>query len=103
MPNNKMLEELLEMNILFTQLCQEQGEQRGASPFIEGVLSKAFLRVLESRKGRQREAIGYAYNLRSIPQFLATTTPSLLEVALGFDKVVEFIPCCTRWLECLVN
>jgi DNA repair exonuclease SbcCD ATPase subunit len=29
--------------------------------------------------------------LRSIAQFLATATPSLLEAALGFDKVVGFI------------
>jgi hypothetical protein len=50
-----------------------------------------FLRVSGSRKGEQREVIEYAYNLRSIAQFLATSTPILLEVALGFDKVVEFI------------
>jgi hypothetical protein len=29
--------------------------------------------------------------LKSIAQFLATATPSLLEAALGFDKVVGFI------------
>jgi seryl-tRNA synthetase len=49
------------------------------------------LRVPESKKSGQREVIEYAYNLRSIAQFLATATPSLLEVALGFDKVVGFI------------
>jgi hypothetical protein len=49
------------------------------------------LRVPKSRKGRQREVIEYAYNLRSIVQFLATVAPSLLEEALGFDKVVGFI------------
>jgi hypothetical protein len=52
---------------------------------------KIFLRVPESSKGGQREVIEYAYNLRSIAQLLATATPSLLEVALGFDKLVGFI------------
>jgi hypothetical protein len=47
--------------------------------------------VPESRKGGQREVIEYAYNLRSIVQFLATATPSLLEAVLGFDKLVGFI------------
>jgi hypothetical protein len=91
MPNNEMLKELLEFSTIFAQMCREQGEQRGASPFAEGLLPEDFLRVLESRKGEQREVIEYAYNLRSIPQFLTTATQSLLEAALGFDKVVEFI------------
>jgi hypothetical protein len=72
-------------------MCGEQGEQRGASPFAKGLLPEDFLRVPKSRKGEQREVIEYAYNLSSIAQFLETATPSLLEEALGFDKVVGFI------------
>jgi hypothetical protein len=71
-------------------MCWEQGEQRGASPFAKGLLLEDFLRVPESRKGGQCEVIEYTYNLRSITQFLATATWSLLKVALGFHKVVGF-------------
>ena len=81
--NSKMLKELHEM--LFAQVCQEQGEQRGASSFVEGLLPKDFLRVPESRKGGQCEVIEYAYNLRNIAQFLATAAPSLLEATLGLQ------------------
>ena len=81
------------MSMQFVQLCQEQGEQRGASPFAKGLLPKDFLRVPKSRKGGQHEVIEYVYSLKSIAQFLATATPSLLEVALGFDKLVGFINC----------
>jgi hypothetical protein len=91
MPNNEMLKELLEFNMVFARMCREQGERRGASPFVEGLLPEDFLRVPESCKGGQREVIGYAYNLRSIAQLLATTTPGLLEAAMGFDKLVGFI------------
>jgi hypothetical protein len=84
MPNSKTLKELLEMSTLFAQLCREQGKQSSASPFLEGLLPEIFLRVLESRKGGQREAIEYAYNLKSIAQFLATATPSLLEAVVRF-------------------
>jgi hypothetical protein len=83
MPNSKMLKELLEMSMLFAQVCREQGERRGASPFAEGLLPKDFLRVPELRKGRQCEVLEYVYNLRNIAQFLATATPSLLEATLG--------------------
>ena len=69
----------------------KQGEQRSASAFAKGLLSKDFLRVPKSKKGGQCEVIEYAYNLRSIAQFLATAIPSLLEATLGFDKVVGFI------------
>jgi hypothetical protein len=55
------------------------------------LLPEDFLRVLESRKGGQREVIEYAYNLRNTAQFLATAILSLLEVVLGFDEVVGFI------------
>jgi hypothetical protein len=91
MPNSKTLKELLEFSTVFAQMCREHGEQRDASPFTEGLLPEDFLKVPESRKGGQCEVIEYAYNLRSIVQFLATATPSLLEAALGFDKVVGFI------------
>jgi hypothetical protein len=91
MPNNKTLKELLEFSTVFAQICREQGEQRGASPFTEGLLPEDFLNIPESRKGGQHEVIEYTYNLRSIVQFLATATPSLLEVAMGFDKIVGFI------------
>jgi hypothetical protein len=91
MPNSETLKELLEMSTQFIQLCREQGERRGASPFAKGLLPEDFLRVPKSRKGGQREVIEYAYSLKSIAQFLATTTPSLLEVAMGFDKLVGFI------------
>jgi hypothetical protein len=82
---------LLEFSTVFAQMCREQGEQRGASPFAEGLLPEDFLRIPKSKKGGQREVIEYAYNLWSIAQFLATTTRSLLEAALEFDKVVGFI------------
>jgi hypothetical protein len=91
MPKNETLKELLEFSTVFAQMCREQGKQRGASPLAEGLLPEDFLRVPESRKGGQHEVIEYAYNLRTIAQFLATATPSLLEATLGFDKVVGFI------------
>jgi hypothetical protein len=91
MPNNKTLKELLEFSTVFAQMCREQGERRGASPFAEDLLPKDFLRVPELSKGGQREVIEYTYNLRSIAQLLATATPGLLEAAMGFDKLVGFI------------
>ena len=91
MPNSETLKELLEFSTMFVQMCWEQGEQRGASPFTEGLLLKDFLKVSELSKGGQREVIYYSYNLKSIAQLLATATPGLLEVALGFDKLVGFI------------
>jgi hypothetical protein len=59
MPNSEMLKELLEFSTVFAQMCREQGSQRSASPFAEGLLPKDFLRVPESRKGGQREVIEY--------------------------------------------
>jgi hypothetical protein len=91
MPNSEMLKELLEFSTVFARMCRGQGEQRGASPFAEGLLSEDFLRVPESSKGGQREVIEYAYNLRSIAQLLATATLGLLEASLGFDKLVGII------------
>jgi hypothetical protein len=91
MPNSETLKELLEFSTVFAQMCRGQGERIGASPFAEGLLPKDFLRVPESSKGRQCEVIEYAYNLRTIAQLLATATPSLLEAAMGFDKLVGFI------------
>ena len=64
MPNSETLKELLEFSTVLLQMCQEQGKQRGASPFAEGLLLEDFLRVLESSKGGQYEIIEYAYTLR---------------------------------------
>jgi hypothetical protein len=91
MPNSETLKELLEFSTTFAKMCRDNGERRSAPPFAEGLLPEDFLRVSESSKGRQREVIEHAYNLRSIAQLLATATPSLLEAALGFDKLVGFI------------
>ena len=91
MPNRKTLKELLEFSMMFVQMCQENGKRRGAPHFTEGLLPEDFVRVSESSKGGQREVVEHAYNLRSIAQLLAITTPGLLEVALGFDKLVGFI------------
>ena len=49
------------------------------------------MRVLDASKGRQREVIEYAFNLRNIAQLLVATTPGLLEATIGFDKLVRFI------------
>jgi hypothetical protein len=104
MPNDETLKESLEFSMVFAQMCRESGEQRGAFPFAEGLLPEDFLRVPESSKRGQREVIEYAYNLRSIAQLLATTTPCLLEAALGLISLWDsLIPCYTRWSEHLVN
>jgi hypothetical protein len=49
------------------------------------------LRVPELRKGGKYEVIEYVHNLKTIAQVLACTTLSLLEAALGFDKLVRYI------------
>jgi hypothetical protein len=66
MPNSETFKELLEFSTTFAKMCRDSGEQRGAPPFAEGLLSEDFLRVPESSKGGQREVIEHAYNLRSI-------------------------------------
>jgi hypothetical protein len=50
MPNNETLKELLEFSTVIAQMCREQGEREGASPFAEGLLPEDFLRVPESNK-----------------------------------------------------
>ena len=85
MPNSETLKELLEFSTKFAQFC------RGVPPFAKGLLPEDFLRVPEASKGRQCEVIEYAFNLRNIAQLLAITIPRLLEVAIGFHKLVGFI------------
>ena len=90
-PNNETLKELLEFSTVFAQMCRESSKRRSVSPFAKDLLLEDFLRVPESSKCRQHEVIEYVYNLRSITQLLAIAIPSLLEAALGFDKLVGFI------------
>ena len=91
MPNYQTLMELLECSTNVAQLCREQGEQRGLPPCVEGLMPADFLRVSDATRGRSFELMEYAFNLKNIAQFIATAAPSLIEAAMGFDKVVGII------------
>jgi hypothetical protein len=103
-PNNKTLKEVLEFSMQWAQLCREKGEQSGA--FLSDDFShEDFGRVVESEKKGEREVIHYAYKLKRVAKLITimfldvknmanaitNLIPSLLEVAMGFDKLVSSI------------
>jgi hypothetical protein len=97
-----MLKELLKCSTQLAQLCKKKGEQSGAFPSV-GIFHEDFGKVMELEKGGTREVIYYVYKLKRVAKVLASmslcvmdmantitnTTPSLLEAALGFDKLVS--------------
>jgi hypothetical protein len=101
MPNNNMLKELLESSTQSAQLCREKGGQSSAFPN-DGYFYEDFATGVGMELGCAREFIHYAYKLKHVVEGMASMslsimdmanvfanmTPSLLELALGCDKLV---------------
>jgi hypothetical protein len=103
-PTQETLKELLEYNTQWAQLCSKKGEQIGSFPS-SGLFHEGFKRIRESHEGGARENIDYAYKLKRVAEVLAAMSPnvmdmanavsnmtlSLVEAALGFDKLASSI------------